>query len=186
MNQKTLNIIYGIVIVVLIGTVVYFVVGKKSEQVVQQPPPTPTQTQIPVSPTPTPTPNPTANWKTYTNSQYGFEFKYPNEWNATSGINIKGPLNGYIYINPPAGESFTYNSQSSTWTADSRTLQANAPISKTTGSVKWFLTGMADSLAGVSIALVPDSNSDVMVEIVINDQVSQKLIQILSTFKFTK
>ena len=30
-----------------------------------------------VSPTPTATPDPTADWKTYTNTQYGFEFKYP-------------------------------------------------------------------------------------------------------------
>jgi hypothetical protein len=27
----------------------------------------------------------TANWKTYTNTQYGFEFKYPNNWAETGG-----------------------------------------------------------------------------------------------------
>lgn len=29
---------------------------------------------------PTPTPDPTANWKTYTNEKYHFEFKYPPNW----------------------------------------------------------------------------------------------------------
>lgn len=34
-----------------------------------------------ILPTPTPTPDETADWKTYTNSKYGFSFKYPQEWN---------------------------------------------------------------------------------------------------------
>lgn len=37
MNQKTLNIVFGVVIVVLIGAVVYFVVGKKSEPANNEP-----------------------------------------------------------------------------------------------------------------------------------------------------
>ena len=74
MNQKGFaNIILVIVILALLGAVGYFVFVKKSEPITQQPTPTPTQTKTPVSPTPAPT----ANWKTYTNSQYGFEFKYP-------------------------------------------------------------------------------------------------------------
>lgn len=32
------------------------------------------------SPTPTPTPDPTANWKTYSDSKYGFSLKYPSEY----------------------------------------------------------------------------------------------------------
>lgn len=32
-----------------------------------------------VSPTPTATDDPTANWKTYTNTAYGFSFKYPSD-----------------------------------------------------------------------------------------------------------
>jgi hypothetical protein len=37
------------------------------------------------SPCPTPTPDPTADWKTYTNNQYNFSFKYPGDWeNITS------------------------------------------------------------------------------------------------------
>lgn len=33
---------------------------------------------------PTPTPNPTADWKTYTNEKYGFEFKYPETFEYLS------------------------------------------------------------------------------------------------------
>lgn len=36
----------------------------------------------------------TSNWKTYTNTEYGFSFKYPNDWlleNSTEFIEIKSP-----------------------------------------------------------------------------------------------
>lgn len=32
------------------------------------------------SPCPSPTPDPTANWKTYTNTEFGFSFKYPDNY----------------------------------------------------------------------------------------------------------
>jgi len=35
--------------------------------------------------------NQTAGWKTYTNSQYGFEFKYPQGWNITINKHIENP-----------------------------------------------------------------------------------------------
>lgn len=49
-------------------------------------------------PTATPTPlsrdsegilrdDPTASWKTYTDEEYGFEFKYPNKWQLTNALN---------------------------------------------------------------------------------------------------
>lgn len=43
----------------------------------------PTQTaanSTDLSVTPSPTINPTADWKTYTSSEFGFTFKYPNDW----------------------------------------------------------------------------------------------------------
>ena len=78
MNQKSFaNIVLVIVVVVFLGAVGYFAFVKKSEPIAQQQ--TPTQT---TNPTKTPTSSPkdeTANWKTYTNIQYGFEFRYPME-----------------------------------------------------------------------------------------------------------
>jgi len=38
-----------------------------------------TPTPAIVQSTPTPTPDPTANWKTYKNTLYGYEFKYPSD-----------------------------------------------------------------------------------------------------------
>lgn len=36
--------------------------------------------QTSVTPFVSPTPDPTASWQTYTNVQYGFQMKYPNDW----------------------------------------------------------------------------------------------------------
>jgi hypothetical protein len=84
MNQKGFaNIILVVVIIILAGAVGYFALIKKSEPMAQQSPtPTSTQTKTPVSPTPAPK-DKTANWKTYTNAQYGFEFKYPANYVVT-------------------------------------------------------------------------------------------------------
>lgn len=80
-NQKGFaNIISIMVVVILLGAVGYFAFVKKSEPIAQQPTPTPVQTRKPVSPTPTLTPNPTANWKTYTNTQYGFSLTLTDAW----------------------------------------------------------------------------------------------------------
>lgn len=82
MNQKGfVNIILVVVIVVLLGVVGYFTFVKKPKPVAQQLAPTQVANTPKSSPAPTPAPDdPTANWKTYTNTQYGIEFKYPNNW----------------------------------------------------------------------------------------------------------
>ena len=68
-NQKgsATIILLVVLVVVLVMVLVYFAFLKKPGEVV-------------ISPTPTATITPkdeTANWKTYTNTQYGFSFKYP-------------------------------------------------------------------------------------------------------------
>ena len=85
-NQKGFaNIALIALVVVLAGTVGYFALVKKQEPVAQQTTPPSTTTQTPTSQQPSPTPiNETANWKTYRNDKFGFEFKYPAELIAVS------------------------------------------------------------------------------------------------------
>jgi hypothetical protein len=68
MSQKGFaSIVLVVVVVILVGVVGYFAFVKKSEPIAQQPTPTPALKDE------------TSSWKTYTNAQYGFEFKYPKE-----------------------------------------------------------------------------------------------------------
>jgi|SRR3989344_760620 len=84
MDQKGFaNIALILIIIVLVGAGGYFIFYKKSEPITQQTPtpqnPTPpaTQTQNNNSQT-TATQDKTASWKTYTNTKYDIEFKYPS------------------------------------------------------------------------------------------------------------
>ena len=76
-NQKSFTslILIG-AIVVLIALGGYFVWSKKSEPITQKQTPEVTQTETSI----TTSKDETANWKTYTNSDYGFELKYPQDW----------------------------------------------------------------------------------------------------------
>jgi len=83
-----------IILIVLIGFVgVYYVGTLKPQKVVDSPTPTAIST-VSTAPTAKPvvTSDPTANWKTYTNSQYKFLFTYPKEltylYDQLSGGNL--------------------------------------------------------------------------------------------------
>ena len=47
-----------------------------------------------------PVPSETAGWKTYTNNEYGFEIKYPNDWSVD-----KTTVMSYIYCDYPKRNS---------------------------------------------------------------------------------
>lgn len=73
MNQKGFtNIVLIVVIVAIVAVGGYFVFVKKSEPIAQQ---------QPISK------NETVNWKTYTNSHYGFELALPASWKAEDIVN---------------------------------------------------------------------------------------------------
>ncbi|MBI2612017.1 hypothetical protein HYW54_04720 [Candidatus Gottesmanbacteria bacterium] len=74
---KKILILIGIVIVILLTiTAAYFLGKSKSKQNTTIPSPTS------VSSSSIPTTITTANWKTFTNSQYRYEIKIPQTWNA--------------------------------------------------------------------------------------------------------
>lgn len=91
MNQKGFsNIILAIVIVIFLGVFGYFAFIKKFEPIPQQPTSTTTQTK---TPTPTTTPkDETANWKVYRNDTYGFELKYPDNWEVDENSALGGGI----------------------------------------------------------------------------------------------
>lgn len=80
MKSNKLPFFIGILALVLIGAIWYFASNKKTETTVQKTAPqkTPTQTnQNPIT-----LGNKIADWKTYSNTKYGFTFQYPKEWKS--------------------------------------------------------------------------------------------------------
>ena len=74
-HSKTFIIVFGIVLLVVLGIGIYVLSTSKNQAVIQQQTITsPTVTQ------PSPTPDPTANWKTFTETNTGFTLKYPSNW----------------------------------------------------------------------------------------------------------
>lgn len=89
MNQKgqtQVLILAGIVLVIAVAGGIFFLgritlPRQDSSGQAAPKPQTPVVAPQPSStPSPTTTPDPTANWKTYTNTKYGFTLEYPNDW----------------------------------------------------------------------------------------------------------
>jgi len=76
---------------VLLGVV--FLAGC-GQQPVSQTQPT---TTVPVAQTPAQPADETASWQTYTNTKYGFEIKYPKDWQLALNVNATDQLPGFIH-----------------------------------------------------------------------------------------
>jgi len=98
-SNKWLIIGLGVFALVALGTAGIFAYQnyQLKEQVVKPSPspevvptkapqPTPTPTNTISTPSPTPTADPTANWEIYENNNYGFSFKYPNNFRINNLI----------------------------------------------------------------------------------------------------
>ncbi len=86
------------IVLLFIAAIAYLLYGQKSESVVIQSKATPTATPkatVNLIPTPASTPDSTVNWQKYTNTDGGYEFKYPAAWNVVIHPNTeKGALFG--------------------------------------------------------------------------------------------
>ena len=75
------GVFYGLILFILTGLIVLgYLMFTKGNLKLSLFKPTPQPTPPVSESTPTPTPDPTADWKTYTNDEFGFEFKYPGDW----------------------------------------------------------------------------------------------------------
>ncbi len=48
----------------------------------------------------------TANWKTYTNTDYGFSFKYPGEWKVANNDSNSSAIDASVDVNTANGQSY--------------------------------------------------------------------------------
>lgn len=98
--------------------------------------------------TPTPTPNPTANWKTYTSSQYGFEFQYPVSWKRVADANSSdGTTVTVIYPVSYPAQDFSarvavYQTNLATTQKDNPLFQNKSFSTVTVNNISWVKTQM--------------------------------------------
>ncbi len=151
----------------------------------------PTATPYVNSPTSTTNPSstldPTANWKTYTNSEVGFRFKYPSEWKTQTGI----PNSGLISLETSHGNRFfVWFSQSVTLAEWLEETQSGKIIGKKTIGDYTF-TVVQGGLMFDSLEYVVDVKGKGIIRFVIEPNTDSTksentFSQILSTFKLTQ
>lgn len=142
-------------------------------------------------PSPTPTPDPTANWETYTNTEYGFSVKYPSnvsifEDNSTSEFNLGFNLDSNsIFIitadtDYPPGETEYY-------------FDTEATGTRTMGEVTWNEFYLAEGYTDAGQQSSPPlyalqtTNNSVLFKVIgfYSMDLDDQVLQILSTFQFT-
>ena len=194
--MKNTIIVILILVVLSLGGYVVYQETKPNYQPVTRPSLVQDSNTAPVTPEPVPTvanPDPTADWKTYTNEKYGFEFKYPANHTPYSDVQndkLVPALANAIRINlaeneahviccEPTGVSFVIGDVSADTLADSR-LQKTA----VGGREARLLLGEGNLGSGYKLIYVKTSAGDwLTIGQTIKTDFSD---QILSTFRFTK
>lgn len=205
-NQKKgfiVPVLLAIIALLVIGGGVYVYQNKKAEAPtvvdtgIEQSDQIQQQTNTKPSPVNTQTNNSlsqsdTSDWKTYTNSEYGFELKYPNDWKfSTYFLNADGffftenkakdPLSLVIL---PRGE-FDHGYEGQPVISNVQISGKQAKKSKWNNSVTYQFVD--DTTPSTWIKCGLDLKNCNRIETLTPNQLRSELIdQILSTFKFTK
>ena len=173
MNQKNWIVVLVILVVILVGAVTYFVIGKKSEPIAQQSTPTP-KDEI-------------ATWTTYTNDKFGYSIAVPMgaEVNsAIDNIHIGGAnsaanigISAYLKKNDPKGSDRFERPELYQYV--SMTIGGNK-VYRYTGY------GTAGAFFVTTLFYGPTYNYEVMFSDEHGTANVDLASQIVSTFKFTK
>lgn len=141
----------------------------------------------------TATPDPTAGWKTYTNTQYGFEVKYPADWKEIVGTASQATLSKVSLVKPAGpSEEFPDTLDISVLSLTVERLFSEAhPSYRNIESVQFagisaqkFNNAPLEPMgrADHTLIAVPRNGSLILLDY----QTDADVDQILSTFKFTR
>lgn len=203
MNQKTIIVILGVIVVILLGTTIYFAKINNSNQTVFTQP----NKDVP------------AEWKTYENKEYGFMLKYPNKWTVSNrDINTYGGILNLAFrslenqklidqaqteideggFNPGAGDAYYFNNNIEIAIFNKKPIVDNDPVDIIIGettlggekATEYWMGGY-----GSNYGLVVENNGIFFKfefkgcgtdECIKNRELSSNVKQILNNFKFTK
>ncbi|HLB66521.1 MAG TPA: hypothetical protein VJJ78_02930 [Candidatus Saccharimonadales bacterium] len=170
------------VVVVAVGVAGYFAFVNKSSQVVQQTStPTPTKTVQAIK-SPTPAPSATTDWKTYTSSKYGYSVQYPSIW--TSKVNSDQGLQSEVAIQGSEGSITIYENFDFGGGLCS-SVGTLTQVSTAAGSFMGCVTTSGLTVSGDS-SFLSNNNNQYFLKATWTTSSKQKVLQALSTFKFTK
>jgi len=170
----------------------------------------PSETTLTPSPVPISTPD-TLNWKTYTNNQYGFSFKYPNDWKFEDRTprQISGEVNVLAIAsnvaNSKNGSLFLFN----VYKMDKENLEEWVISHSPSGDgipyfyllKDWYKKSITNGLESIvteshypegkyaqNISVILSKNKIAYTITMVNPFPEEKMIfdQIVSTFKFTQ
>ncbi|MBI4157225.1 hypothetical protein HY502_00025 [Candidatus Woesebacteria bacterium] len=131
---------------------------------------------------PSPTANPTANWKTYTNQEYNFSFKYPSDLAVRENKNPSLTENAEIVLVGELSDKFFYVNlgylEDGTDKADMKFEYKDSVIASKQAKMQTITTG--GKVTQVSYG-VKNENTDMVISSNFEEYIFD---QILSTFKF--
>jgi len=145
------------------------------------------------TPRPSTTPDPTADWKTYTNTQYGFEFKYPSDWNSWLDSNNVASIVNLQQKDDDMGSAVISVSATKQLSQTTKPLDSTMVLNKTSdvtyNGIRWSLTFTSDkrepTLRFISATAYHNGYLYNIVSRNYPDTTEKLFDQILSTFKFT-